>query len=661
MSVSTEWRLPEKRAFRIIENEWIPMKDGTQLAARLWLPEGAHGTRVPVVLEYLPYRKDDGTLERDTPTGRYLAEHGIAFARVDIRGSGDSRGGLLLGEYMPLEQEDGIAAIAWLASQPWSNGRVGMRGKSWGGFNALQIAALAPPALQAIMPMCFSDNRYTDDAHYIGGALGHVNFEWGQLFQTVLAGPPDPRLFGADWQAEWLKRLQGVPPVLAEWVGHQRFDAYWQRQSVGLDYSRIRCPAYCVGGWEDGYNNSIARALTELKVPRKGLIGPWAHFFPSDGMPGPALDWVHEEVRWWVEWLCGGNTGIMAEPMFRFYMPDCTASEVYPQETRGRWVAEDAWPSARITPSVFYLNSGTLDSTGKESRKIQCPSGKIVGLQRRDWFPIAMGTDLSKEQTPDDGDSAIFDSEPLAADLEIAGTPFAWLRISADVPVAQAAVRLTEVTAAGKSWLVAYALLNLTHRTSHSEPAELEPGRFYDVHIPLNLMAHRFKKGNRIRVAVSESLWPLVWPSPQPARLTLSTGVSSLTLPVRPPRQPEPAFKIPLKTLPAGDTRLEGTVTVSGPDSDGRIVVERRAPDPTQSGPRWYMEISAGDPNSCCWRGDFVDRYERADWGVNVLLARYELTSTAVEFRLRESIKATHDEAVVFERHWDHTIKRDLL
>lgn len=653
MGLADGWKLPQKRGFRILENEWIPMRDGTALAARLWLPEG--NEKVPVVMEYLPYRKDDGTRERDAPTGQYLAEHGIAFARVDIRGSGDARGGLLLGEYMPHEQSDGIAAIEWLARQPWSNGRVGMRGKSWGGFNALQIAAFAPPELKAIMPMCFADNRYTDDAHYVGGALGLVNFEWGQLFQTVLAAPPDPKYFGPHWKEEWLLRLKGFPPVLAQWLEHQRFDAFWQRASVGLDYGRILCPVYCVGGWQDGYNNSIPRALAQLNVPRKALIGPWAHLFPPDGTPGPALEWVHEEVRWWAEWLNGERTGIMAEPMFRFYMPDCTASEVFPKETPGRWAAEDVWPSPRVTPTVYYLNAHTLEAAAAPPQTIRCPACKVVGLQRLEWVPFSMTTDLAKEQTPDDENSACFDSPPLSSDLEIIGHPLVQLRVAADAPAAHVAARLMELTPDGKSWLVSYALLNLTHRKSDRTPTGLKPGEFYEVQLPLNLMAHRFKQGNRLRLALSESLWPLVWPSPHAATLNVVTGVSSLTLPVRPPRQPEPEFNVPLRHLPE-ETVAHGTVTVSGPDQEGRVIVERRAPDMY-----WRCEVIAGQPDSCRWEGETIDRYEREDWGKNVLTARYELTSTAREFHLRESLKATHDEELVFERQWDHTIGRDLL
>jgi putative CocE/NonD family hydrolase len=141
------WRLPDKNSVQVIDNAWIGLKDGTQLSARLWLPEHAGETRVPVVWEYIPYRKRDLYRSYDDLWGQELAQYGIAFARVDARGSGDSQG-ILVDEYLDRELNDGVEVIAWLARQPWSNGSVGMRGISWGGINTLQIAALAPPEWQ---------------------------------------------------------------------------------------------------------------------------------------------------------------------------------------------------------------------------------------------------------------------------------------------------------------------------------------------------------------------------------------------------------------------------------------------------------------------------------------------------------------------------------
>ncbi len=665
------WTLAPAQGFHIVENQWIAMADGTQLAVKLWLPDSSAQRRVPVVMEYIPYRKSDGTVFEDSPHGAYLAGHGIAFARVDIRGSGESLGGLLQGEYTPEEQADGIAAIEWLARQEWCNGAVGMRGYSWGGFNSLQIAALAPPALKAIMPMCFADNRFTDDAHYVGGALALVNFEWGTMFQCVLAAPPDPRFAGAGWKKEWLFRLEGMLPVLSEWLEHQRFDSYWQRASVGLQYERIKCPVYCVSGWVDGYNNSIPRALEQLQVPRKALIGSWGHFNPNRGTPGPALDWAHEEVRWWEHWLNDIDTGIMDEPVFRFYMPESTPSETYPRDTPGRWVAEAQWP-ARVESRVLHFGAGSLEPLPTRDTKLRYRADRIVGLSRPQWVPFDMRSDLPAEQSQDDALSLCFDSSPLDDALEMVGHPELILTISADVPVAKVAVRLNEVTPEGYSWPVTYGLLNLTHRDSHEHPEPLQPGVYYTVKLSLNVIAHRFKPGSRIRVAVSESLWPLAWPSPQIATLTLSTANSRLMLPVRPLRGSEPPFHVPLlRDLAAGGWG-EGKVRITGPDANGRIAIDKTWPDEphvvpgsgatTSEGWRsWHMEVSERDPAAAVWSGDYIQRFEREDWGLNEIRGDFELRSTESTFELRESIRATHNGETVFERTWQRSIPRDLM
>ena len=145
------WQLPAKRPIKVIENEWIALRDGTRLAARIWLPEDAASKPVPVVLEYLPYRKRDLERVRDSRWAEAFAPFGFAFVRVDIRGTGESDG-IMYGEYLPQEQADGLEIIAWLARQAWSTGAVGMRGISWGGFNSLQMAAKQPPALRPSLP-----------------------------------------------------------------------------------------------------------------------------------------------------------------------------------------------------------------------------------------------------------------------------------------------------------------------------------------------------------------------------------------------------------------------------------------------------------------------------------------------------------------------------
>jgi predicted acyl esterase len=180
-------------AVREIEHLWIPLSDGTRLSARVWLPKGAEADPVPAILEYIPYRKRDGTRPGDDPRHRWWAGHGYASVRLDIRGTGESEG-LITDEYARQEQDDAVEAIAWLAAQPWCSGAVGMTGISWGGFNSLQVAARRPPALKAIITHCSTDDRYADDVHHMGGCLLTDGFFWGSAFYHFMTRPPDPAI-----------------------------------------------------------------------------------------------------------------------------------------------------------------------------------------------------------------------------------------------------------------------------------------------------------------------------------------------------------------------------------------------------------------------------------------------------------------------------------
>jgi putative CocE/NonD family hydrolase len=666
------WTLPAKRPVRVVENTWIPMPDGARLAARLWIPEGAENAAVPVVLEYIPYRMRDAYRRRDDRWGNELAQYGIAYARVDVRGSGDSDG-VIVDEYAPPELNDGVSVIAWLARQPWSNGAVGMRGISWGGINTLQVAAMAPPELKAIMPMGCCDVRYTDDAHYIGGSLGLTNFQWGVGFKSVMSGPPDPQIVGSDWVKMWRRRVDATPAILAEWVSHQRYDKYWQRGSIAVNYQDIKCPVYVVDGWIDTYSNVVGRLLEHLTVPRKGLVGPWGHSYPDAVNPGPGLDWIYEEIRWWQQWLQGVDTGIMNEPMLRTYMPYATPWQVYPQDVPGRWVAESVWPSPRLTTSTWYLNSaGKLSRQATKPATLHYVADKIVGLDKLQWLPFPP-SGMPTEQSGDDAKSVVFNSPPLESDMEILGYPLAKIRVASNVPVAKLAVRMTEVTPDGKSWPVSYGLLNLTHRVSHEHPSALNVGEFYDVDIKMFMVAYRFKRGHHIRIALSESLWPLVWPSPEIATLTFELGSSSITLPVRPAPATEAAFPIPV--IPQTAQPFAG-LTGHPPQEaahrspEGRLMVKRESPESSYvvpdigttltRGSSELNEITEGQPNSCVWKQETHGGFKRGDWDCRSTAA-YEITSTAKTFTVRESVKLMKDGELFFEQETVSSIERDLL
>ena len=245
----------------------------------------------------------------DAPHGKALAAADIAYVRVAIAGSGDSDG-LFHDEYLMSELEDGYDVIAWLAAQPWCNGRVGLRGLSWGGFNALQIAALRPPALAAVLSACSTDDRYRDDVHYMGGnVLGYDMQLWATWAHLFFVAPPDPESSATPGEPRWLERLESIEPIIGTWLSHQRRDEYWLHGSVGVDPHAITAPVLMVGGWEDGYRDAIFRLL--MRGPDEHVGGRRA-LGSRLAPPGAALvrdiDWVTREVRWWRHWLNGERT-----------------------------------------------------------------------------------------------------------------------------------------------------------------------------------------------------------------------------------------------------------------------------------------------------------------------------------------------------------------
>jgi uncharacterized protein len=677
--LATVWKPPIKGSIRQIENAWIDIAPRLRLAARLWLPENPVMRRVPVVLEYIPYRKRDTTRAVDDVTGQYLAEHGIAFARVDVPGSGDSDG-LLADEYLEAEQNACIAVIEWLAAQPWCSGAVGMRGYSWGAQSALHAAMRDPPALKAIMPFCASDHRFIDDAHWIGGALGFVNLQWGTFFKGVQASPPDPAIFGERWREMWLARLEAAGQVIAKWTSHQCDDAYWRNGDVSVDYSAIKCPVYVVGGLIDAYTDSIPRMLERLKCHRQALIGPWAHGYPEFASPGPGLEWGPEELRWWYQWLLEEDTGISREPKLRIFMPDSTASEVYPGGMSGHWIAEQHWPPASQQLRTLWFAPNCLMHAQSTERVLPIPNEQLVGLAHPEWLPSFQDVDLPREQSNDDSHSLTFDSETLTEHLEMLGIPVVHLSLISDQPVAHVAVRLNEVLASGQSWNVTYGILNLCHRHGSEHPAALVPGRIYDVELPLHFCAHRLKKGSKIRVAVSPSLWPLVWSPPRQYGLKLHIRQSRLILPLNAKNRAN--WTLGIAEIPADNPVSSGIkIHQIGPDANGRIEIQKEFPRSsfhvnggttdddlsslgTDRFEGWTRATLIGEPanaNAGSWNLEFEERFHRGtQWDCRIEVGA-TLRSDSDYFYVTEWIRAFEREKLLYESNKETPIERRLV
>ncbi len=661
----------------ILEHVWIPLSDGIRLAAKIWLPEAAPLKPVPAILEYIPYRKRDVESVGDSSTHGYFAGHGYACVRVDLRGSGDSEG-VLQDEYLRREQDDGLEVLQWIAAQPWCSGAIGMMGISWGGFNSLQLAALNPPELKAVITVCSTDDRYADDVHYMGGCLLGDNLSWASTMFSYNSCPPDPELVGDKWREMWLERLKGSGLWLEKWLRHQHRDEYWEHGSVCEDYAAITCPVLAVSGWADGYSNAVFRLLQGLSVPKKGLIGPWSHKYPHFGVPGPAIGFLQEALRWWDHCLKGIETGIMQEPMLRVWMQDSVAPTTKYTRRPGRWVAEDAWPSPKIQTRIYRFHPGELlpdnDLASPQTLTIQSPLS--VGLYAGKWCSYAAPPDLPHDQREEDGGALIFESHPLIEPLEILGAPVVEIDLASNQPLAMLAVRLSDVAPDDKATRITYGLLNLCHHRSHQAPERLQPGRPYRVRLQLNHIAQRFPAGNRFRISISTSYWPLAWPPPKPVRLSLFLEKSRLLLPVRPPRQSDAelrAFKEPEGAVPVKTTQLEPKI------QKWRVIRDLAADTSTlqvvkDEGVISFDQIDWALGSHCrewyTFQGDDFDSlrgetiwnrsFQRQDWSVRTV-TRTVLSADATHFQLWAELDAYEGDKRVYSQDWDFSIPRDHL
>ncbi|MEU6472994.1 CocE/NonD family hydrolase [Streptomyces massasporeus] len=665
------------------EHVTIPMSDGVRLSAHIWRPTSSDQEPVPAVLEYIPYRKRDLTAVRDSIHHPYLAGHGYACVRVDLRGTGDSEGALR-DEYLEREQADAEEVLAWLAEQPWCDGGTGMMGISWGAFAALQVAARRPPSLKAIAIASFTDDRHADDMHYMGGALLSDNLaEAGTMFAYGTC-PPDPSVVGERWREMWHERLENTEPWVLEWLRHQRRDDYWRHASVCEDYSSVQCPVLASSGWADGYSNAVTRLLGNLDVPRKGLIGPWSHKFPHLGEPGPAIGYLQELVRWWDHWLKGVDNGVMDGPMLRAWMQDSVPPSTSYEERPGRWVGEPHWPSPHIRPETHPLTRHTIgpaqDATAKASEAgaaMTVRSPLSVGQFAGKWASYNAPPDLPYDQREEDGGSLVFDSEPLTEPVEILGSPSVELDLSVSEPVALVAARLSDVSPDGAATRVSYGILNLTRRDSTESPEPLEPGRRYRATIPLNGVAQAFPPGHRIRLSLSTSYWPLAWPAPKPALLSVHEHSSTLTLPVRPVEEPDEVPSSPFGD-PEGTPPLAMT-QVTPPEerwevkrdlidyrSELDIVKDRgtvRFEDIGLEAGRRARErytAVADDFTSVGGETTWTMRFRRDDWDVRVV-THTRLTCDETDFFVDATLDAYEADRRVFSRTWNERVPRDLL
>ncbi|NVK96495.1 CocE/NonD family hydrolase [Ruegeria pomeroyi] len=657
------------REIEELEDLGITLSDGTRLSARVWRPLDAGTDPVPAILEYLPYRKRDGTCARDALSHPWMAKRGYACIRVDIRGNGDSQG-LMEDEYTQQELDDAVEVIHWLAAQPWCSGTIGMMGISWGGFNSLQVAAMQPEPLKSIITLCSTVDRYADDIHFKGGCLLNENLGWGATMWCFSSRAPDPALVGDAWREMWLERLRAQPFLPETWLQHQTRDAFWQHGSICEDFSAVKTPTLAISGWGDSYMNTVPHLVENLDTVVKGINGPWIHKYPHFAIPGPRIGFLQEALRWWDRWLKGVENGAEDDPDYRAYLMDGIAPETKSLFRPGRWVAEAEGATAHLPVTTLSLSDAGLGSDGPLSARVCSPLH--VGMDCGEYGSFWAGPELPGDQRLDDALSVCFDSAPLPQRTDIVGAPRLRLRLRADKPQAQIAVRLNHVLPDGTSARITWGVLNLSHRDSHATPEALEPGRLYDIALDLDHIAYRVPAGHRLRVAISSSYWPMIWPAPERATLTLDSG--ALDLPLRPsgeadewvfpPEDADPPWQI--RTLREGTNtrrteidKATGHVRLIIVDDAGLVEdMAHGARSGTIAREEWV--IHPDDPTSargsCHWtaetgRGDLSLRTE----------TRCEMWSDAEHFHLKAAIEAYENDTKIYENVKTSRIRRNML
>ena len=657
----------------------IVLSDGCRLSARVWMPQGAEGAPVPAVLEYIPYRKRDGTAVRDAMMHPYVAGHGYACVRVDMRGNGDSDG-LMADEYTIQELADACEVIEWLAEQPWCSGAVGMMGKSWGGFNCLQTAFLQPPALKAVMAVCATADRFEGDIHFKGGCLLGENFGWGAVMLSYSSRPPDPAL-RADWREEWLKRLEAEPWLAPRWADLQERSEYWRHGSICEDWARMQVPVLIWGGWADNYMNTVAEVVANVPGA-KGIVGPWVHQYPHTAVPGPQVGFLAEAVRWWDRWLKDIPNGAEDVPAYRAYVLHSAPPDASARVRAGHWRAGDG-PAAAGTrlhladagltpggftppgPSVGYLSQNERGGVG-----VRIASVPHLGVASGEFFPMGLNAEMAGDQRGDDALSVCFDGDVLNAPLEMMGAARVVLRLSSDKPLGFVVARLCDVGPDGASVRIAHGMRNLCHRGSMARPAPMVPGQVVEVAFDLDQMAYRVAVGHRLRLALSNSYWPFVWPSPEAGVLTLVGG--SLDLPVHEgavvewvPPEAEGATPWAHRVVRAGHAArrvevdlLTGRRVLVVEDDGGEVEnLDHGLVTGESLVERWEIGDTPGTAKaSHVWE----QRLSRGPWAVRTR-AEAEMTGNATHLRMVATLTAWEGDAVVFQRTYDEEVDRRFV
>ena len=546
-----------------------------------------------------------------------------------------------------------------------------------GGFNGLQVAARQPPALKAIISICSTDDRYADDIHFMGGAVLCDKLNWGATAFSIANTPPDPKIVGERWREMWIERLENNGCWMIDWFRHQRRDEFFQHGSICENYENIKIPVYAVGGYADGYTNTIFRMMQYLPGPKKALIGPWAHKYPHFATPGPRIGFLQECLRWWDRHLKDIENGIMDEPTIYAWMQDPVSPNPAIEHRPGHWIVESEWPPQNQNHLQFHVSENRLQrEKDSNSELIEICSPENAGRTAPSWCVYGLTADGPLDQQGESGLMTFFDTEPLDKDINIFGFPILHAKIVSDVPQANLVAVLSMVNSNNEATFISFGILNLSHRNDHLDLEPLPNGEPTDIKIQLNVTGQQIPAGYKLRLQLSTAYWPIIWPSNEKAKLQIIPNETYLDLPVRaktsrdenlkPFPEPEGAPPLECEILEEGNFKrlLEidqatGYETIKRYFDTGRI-------EHTQTGlivrdiSTEEFKIHPNDPNSAYGVCRWIKSYQREDWKAEIT-TEISVRALNSKWEIHAEFTASDQKGKVLDRQWNEEIARDLV
>ena len=498
-------------------NRRVRMRDGTELSADVYRPD-APGP-FPVILSRTPYTK---TSSSTLKIARYFVSHGYVFVTMDVRGRGDSDG-----TFAPYRNDgqDGYDAIEWCAAQEWSIGKVGTVGGSYNGAIQWLTAVQQPPHLAAMIALTSPSDPFVEwpTGQPLPMDISWYHYTAGRVLQNMEA---------VDWnKLYWHLPLITMDEAMGrpnrfwkEEVEHSKLDSWWESQRYQNKYERVRVPVLGISGWYD--DEQVGTPLNFIGVTTKGdekvrrsqklLIGPWPHAVNSatklgevDFGPSAVIDMNSYWLRWFDYWLKGIDNGLMKEPPVRIFVMGENA-----------WTNENEWPMARTRWTKYYLHSNGHANTlsGDGTLSTAEPADEPTDSYTYDPAqPVPFITDPSFAQIggPDDyrqieqrADVLVYNSEPLAEDVEVCGPIRVQLSAASSARDTDFMAKLIDVWPSGFAQRLIDGMVRARFRAGMDKPSLIEPGRAYVYDLDLWNTCQMYRKGHRIRLEISSSAFP---------------------------------------------------------------------------------------------------------------------------------------------------------